>query len=556
MNTLSPKLQIKYKKKVYSIPLDEIIYIKVKGRDCSFYLQKTSVTNITMTLAEVWEMIEEVGEGYDHKLEKVGRSAIINMGLLIGADSETGYVTLLRGQSPTITPMPESPKHKLSKETKKLVSKIQEIRKQKQELKEDKTECLNHDIYVHVGKPAAIAMQQYLAEKKKQVLGSYVTKARLIVAKETLSGDIHMEAGHQYVDLGLPSGTKWASENLGDYDNHPAFYAWGEFYESVAYDWVHCSTYPKGVRTNQLDASKDIVRKCWGGNWHMPSYQDFQELKDKCTFHWCSDPKGCLVKGPNGNRIFFPALGYKKDAERNETRGLMGKYWTSQGLMEEHAMAFSFKDNDSAKNCIDVSISRMLRCCGLSIRPVLTETTGLAPVKKMVLLIRPFKFTIDSPFSIPHWNPMDWEVLEPQYPIDPAESVKFFVDYCEEHRPDVVVGFCSGTFICKQLKGYPRIFLDPNRLPSEDLKLYREFSKRQKLVTPALIKQFLIAEKNARLLKGEEKCVAVFSRPEKPGEYSSCEQICVEPWDELPFNYRSCLRNWGNTFLYPLIDKM
>ncbi len=549
-----PKLEIEYNGKYYFMPLDEIIFIKVEGRYCNFYLQKTSYTNIRTELYKVWDQIETIGKGYDHQLAMVGRSTIINMGLVIDADVDKDTVTLLRGDSPTITPMPEIKKFNHPEEIMVHVNAIGHRQN------EDKQECLNHDITVPIEKTAAKEIAKTLRDDKIQkVLGDYVMKHELLVSIDSLNKDCPMETGHEYVDLGLPSGIKWASGNLGDYEGVPSFYAWGELYTSSSYNWEHYSAYPKGDRPKELNMTKDVARKCWGGNWRIPTNEDFQELMDYCSFTWCSNPKGCLVKGPNGNRIFLPAYGYKHNNERNEVRGMMGRYWCTKALLGEHAIAFSFKNNDDISDMhtdgVDVSMTKILRCSGLSIRPVLTEPSNASQSKKKVLLIKSVGEESDSPFSIPRWNPEGWDVLTPQYPLSPKVALDFFKDYCDKHHPDVIIGICSGSFFAKQLKGYPRICLDPNCLPSDALELHNMIFKN-KQVDQELIDEYRKLEMTPLMARGEEKCCAVFSNPKKNDEYDSWEHIDVEPWDEHDMGIWRDKKIWGNTFLYPLLDRM
>lgn len=107
----------------------------------------------------------------------------------------------------------------------------------------------------------------------------------------SLSACKSTENGHQYVDLGLPSGTKWATCNVGAKKpiEYGKYYAWGEKSVKSDYSW---NTYKYGGDWNklikyctesdfglngfeddqaELNLSDDVVRKQWGGAWHMPS---------------------------------------------------------------------------------------------------------------------------------------------------------------------------------------------------------------------------------------------------------------------------------------------
>lgn len=102
--------------------------------------------------------------------------------------------------------------------------------------------------------------------------------------------------GHDYVDLGLPSGTKWATCNVGATKPEEVgnFYAWGEVEPKDNYD---CSTYKYGysdctvtkykIGYNEdnkrvLDLEDDAAYVNWGGKWRMPTKAQFEELVSQC----------------------------------------------------------------------------------------------------------------------------------------------------------------------------------------------------------------------------------------------------------------------------------
>ena len=126
---------------------------------------------------------------------------------------------------------------------------------------------------------------------------------------------------HKAIDLGLPSGTKWASCNVGANkpEEYGEYFAWGELEEKEEYtedsylyydseNWEYMSL------PNNISGTKyDVARKRWGGNWRMPTYEEVRELKEKCSFQWVSNNGvgGAKITGPNGNSIFLPASGYR-----------------------------------------------------------------------------------------------------------------------------------------------------------------------------------------------------------------------------------------------------
>ena len=151
------------------------------------------------------------------------------------------------------------------------------------------------------------------------------------------------------VDLGLPSGTKWANCNVDATapEEYGGYYAWGETEEKSDYSfetYKYCnypplrytkygiSTYP-GVADNKLtlDSEDDVAHVKWGGAWRMPTRTEQKELRNKCTWEWAvlNGVNGYRVTGPNGNSIFLPAAGYRHGSKISR-QGSCGYYWSSR----------------------------------------------------------------------------------------------------------------------------------------------------------------------------------------------------------------------------------
>ena len=202
------------------------------------------------------------------------------------------------------------------------------------------------------------------------------------------SGTMTME----YVDLGLPSGVKWARCNLGaskpsDYGD---YYAWGETepnkaeYTWATYKWKYITkyTYADGQTKNiwydaggnfigdnktTLEAADDAATANLGSPWYMPTGDEFQELLDNCTWTWTTQDgvNGCEVKSKkNGNTIFLPAAGYYFGSDLNEA-GSWGGYWSSSLYTgnSEGARSLYFKSGEH-------NWDNSYRYCGFSVRPV------------------------------------------------------------------------------------------------------------------------------------------------------------------------------------------
>ena len=138
--------------------------------------------------------------------------------------------------------------------------------------------------------------------------------------------------GLRYVDLGLPSGTKWATCNVGanspeEYGN---YYAWGETSTKSSYAYNNSRTYKINLGEIAGVPGYDPARAAWGSEWRLPTAQELQELVDRCVWEWTSQGAhyGYKVTGPNGNSIFLPAAGYRYESSLNDV-AKCGWYWSS-----------------------------------------------------------------------------------------------------------------------------------------------------------------------------------------------------------------------------------
>ena len=137
---------------------------------------------------------------------------------------------------------------------------------------------------------------------------------------------------HDWVDLGLPSGTLWATCNVGanSPEEYGDYFAWGEtepknYYYWNTYKWCkgsyntltkYCSLSNYGYNgftdgKTELDPEDDAAYVNWGSSWRMPTLEQQQELVEYCTWTWTQQNgvNGQLVIGPNGDTIFLPAAG-------------------------------------------------------------------------------------------------------------------------------------------------------------------------------------------------------------------------------------------------------
>ena len=145
---------------------------------------------------------------------------------------------------------------------------------------------------------------------------------------------INIINGHEYVDLGLPSGLKWATCNIGA--NKPEedgdYFAWGETEIKEVYDTTTSLTYKRPFGDFSGVERYDAASANWGGSWRTPTKSEFGELVDFCTWTFTSigGNRGYVVEGCNGNTIFLPASGYLVGQSKSKNnKGLGGRYWSS-----------------------------------------------------------------------------------------------------------------------------------------------------------------------------------------------------------------------------------
>lgn len=188
------------------------------------------------------------------------------------------------------------------------------------------------------------------------------------------------------VDLGLPSGLKWADCNLGAEkpEDYGDYYAWGETEPKENYSW---STYKFGTSSSGpfskyntkssygtvdnktvLEPEDDVAHVKLGGKWRMPTDAEWTELRTKCTWTWVgngSGIRGRLVKGTNGNCIFLPAAGSRSSTGLSNA-GFLGYYWSSSLDTDDPDFAWYVRF-DSAGSAYGTSRHRYF---GRSVRPV------------------------------------------------------------------------------------------------------------------------------------------------------------------------------------------
>ena len=182
--------------------------------------------------------------------------------------------------------------------------------------------------------------------------------------------------GHEYVDLGLPSGNLWATCNVGADvpEGYGDYFAWGETQPKSDYSESTYLYYNDGVLTKYtisdgltvLLPEDDAAAANWGGDWRMPTKEECQELFYNTTCTWTTQNgiDGQLFTAPNGNSLFIPAAGYREGSNLyNENN--YGSYWTSSLFTDYPGNAWNY-NVDWYSN----SKSYSYRWYGYTVRPV------------------------------------------------------------------------------------------------------------------------------------------------------------------------------------------
>ena len=203
-----------------------------------------------------------------------------------------------------------------------------------------------------------------------------------------------LDGEFEFVDLGLTSGTLWATMNVGatspsDYGD---YFAWGEVESKADFSWstykhckgsenkltkyCHSSSYGTIDHKQELEFLDDAARQNWGGSWRMPSRAQVQELINECTWKWTTLDGviygyQVISKKDSNISIFLPAAGYYNGTTLYNS-GAYGYYWTR----ENYKSSYSYSDVSCFAYLLSFSISSHTtdndyRDEGYSVRPVL-----------------------------------------------------------------------------------------------------------------------------------------------------------------------------------------
>lgn len=206
---------------------------------------------------------------------------------------------------------------------------------------------------------------------------------------------------YEMVDLGLPSGIKWANKNIGaiGVTDYGQYFQWGDVEgftgvqvtgscHSKTFNWANYKYSNNGDGTaadmtkyqgtgegldglSVLEAVDDAAVANMGGSWHMPTEANFNEILNtaNCTKAWTTDYNGSGINGylftstNNGNTLFFPAAGYCSFGSLNSA-GSYGNYWSAamdSSVVQGRGLSFS------SGSCV---MNYTFRFFGLAVRGV------------------------------------------------------------------------------------------------------------------------------------------------------------------------------------------
>ena len=195
----------------------------------------------------------------------------------------------------------------------------------------------------------------------------------------------------EYVDLGL--SVKWATFNVGAKvpEDYGYYYAWGEIESKSTYNWStykycdgsqttltkYCndSSYGNNGFTDTLtilDISDDVAHVKWGGNWRIPTKEEYTELIDSCTWTWTTHNGvvGYMVTsnrtGYTDRSVFLPAAGRNNTSGLNSS-GVRGNYWTNTLYEDKIPNVAWYLDFNESKRLTGDAKPRYVGC---TIRPV------------------------------------------------------------------------------------------------------------------------------------------------------------------------------------------
>ena len=281
---------------------------------------------------------------------------------------------------------------------------------------------------------------------KRNILSLTLALAAIVISGASIQASAQAPANVQAVDLGLPSGIRWASCNVGatapeDYGN---YYAWGETETKADYSWAtykhangaenkltkYCTdaSYGNNGFTDDkttLEPEDDAATVNWGEEWRMPTDAEWTELRENCTWTWAtqSGVNGYQVASKtNSNSIFLPAAGLRSRTDLYSADSY-GYYWYSSLYDSRPGLAWS-----RVLSSDYVGRNDSYRYFGFSVRPV--QDKQEEEVVEPAYVPKPFTVAEGKQITFSGGNlqytqsTQTWAFAEHQYDIIGADNTK------------------------------------------------------------------------------------------------------------------------------------
>lgn len=244
-------------------------------------------------------------------------------------------------------------------------------------------------IAITISSPTAIMAQEPITVPKPAPTPTPVPapkpKPKPVQKKETLpeaviSEPTGMENGYGYVDLGLPSGTMWATMNVGATrpSDYGGYYRWAEVSPARHFNVETDLSRDYKIKHIEGNPDYDAATASWKGGWKMPTSKQCNELIKECSYeltakggHW-----GYKFTGKNGNSIFIPA-GHGTEFSTTPHPGKTLECWSSTyvdypyGTYKSYYLDIYF---NFTKKVETPRLGKDVRYSGKNIRPVLNIT--------------------------------------------------------------------------------------------------------------------------------------------------------------------------------------
>ena len=266
-------INIKDGSKSYWINVTEVLYVKASGNYCDIFLKSVNYKTVRIQIGQFFSKVEELQ--VPHNLVRIDRSTILNIKLVEFVNPKKNTITL---------------RHE------------------------------NNVVILQVAKTAIAPLKEKLselfAEESKSDEVSVVNRH----VKESQKQKYETHNGYEFVDLELPSGTLWAANDM--IGSTPFEFALLDrpFLEVE-------NNAEEGSFESFLQIEDDAARVKLGGNWRIPTTNEWKELFNECKAEWMVSEDFedllCVLTGKNGKQIILSSI--------LRQRGFCA-YWTSEIL--------------------------------------------------------------------------------------------------------------------------------------------------------------------------------------------------------------------------------